>query len=67
MLDDLLTIREASERYKLSGSYLRRLIKDKRIRGRKLGTTWALDPASIEEFLKYPRPKTGRPIDKTIK
>lgn len=68
MLDDLITIEEASKIYNLSGSYLRRLIRQERIRGRKLGTTWVLDPASIDSFLKTPRPKTGRPpIDKTSK
>ena len=64
MLDDLITIQEATKHYKLSGSYLRRLISQNRIRGRKLGTTWILDPASIEAFLKTER-KRGRPfIDK---
>lgn len=64
MLDDLITIQEAIKRYKLSDSYLRRLLRQGKIRGRKLGTTWILDPASIEVFLSTPR-KRGRPyIDK---
>ncbi|MFC1848364.1 helix-turn-helix domain-containing protein [Chloroflexota bacterium] len=64
MLDDLITIQEASERYKLSISYIRRLIGQGRLRGRKMGRTWILDPASIDDFLAIPRPKTGRPVDK---
>ena len=68
MLDDLMTIQEATKRYGFSGGYFRQLIAQGKIRGRKLGTTWVIDPASIDEFLENPRPKTGRPpLDKGIK
>lgn len=65
MLDDLITVKEAIRRYKLSGTYFRRLLREGKIRGKKLGITWVIDPASIDSFLDKPRLKTGRPpIDK---
>jgi excisionase family DNA binding protein len=64
MLDDLITVKEATARYKLSGGFIRRLVRQGRVRGRKLGTSWVLDPISLDKYIKSSR-KKGRPaIDK---
>lgn len=64
MLEDLITVQEATARYGLSGGFIRRLIRNGRIRGRKMGASWVIDPASLERYVKGER-KKGRPhLDK---
>lgn len=51
-----LTVKQAKERYKLSASYLNRLLNQKRLRGHKeqtsLGTEyWLIDEDSLKEYL----------------
>ena len=64
MLDDLITVKEAIAEYGLSGAYLRRLLAQGVIRGRKLGASWVIVPASLERFLKTERKRGRPPIDK---
>ena len=60
MLKNLITVQEATARYGLSGVYIRLLAREGRIRGRKMGTTWVIDPSSLEQYMKSAR-KRGRP------
>lgn len=64
MLQDLLTVAEATKKYGLSGSFLRRLLRQRRIEGRRMGNSWVIVSSSLETYLKSER-KKGRPhLDK---
>ena len=64
MLENLITVDEAVKRSGLSGVYIRRLARQGRIKGRLMGTTWIIDPESLDAFLESER-KPGRPpLDK---
>ncbi len=54
-LSQIITIKEASQRYKLSDGYLRHLMIRKEIRGRKAGGTWLIDLPSLQEFVSKER------------
>jgi len=61
MLKDLLTVTEATERFGLSGGFLRRLLRQRRIEGRMMGNSWVIVSSSLEAHLKSER-KKGRPL-----
>lgn len=58
MLEDYISVKEASERYGLSGGQLRRLLAEGKIKGIKIGSYWAVIPSSVEEY-KATNPKPG--------
>ena len=64
-LSQITTTMEASRKYGLSDSYLRRLIAQGKVRGRKTVRTWLVDVPSLLQFLKTerkpgPKPKRSR-------
>ncbi len=59
-LSQVLTIAEASHRFKLSDGYLRYLLARKLVRGRKASGTWLVDPASITQFVHRYRSQSKR-------
>ncbi len=64
-LSQITTTMEAGKKYGLSDSYLRRLIAQGKVRGRKTIRTWLVDIPSLQEFLKTerrpgPKPKRRR-------
>jgi excisionase family DNA binding protein len=56
-----ITTKEASEKYGLSPSYFRYLVKKDLVRGRKSGGTWLLDEASLKRYLARPRKPGPKP------
>jgi hypothetical protein len=64
-LSQITTTMEASKKYSLSDSYLRRLIAQGKVRGQKTIRTWLVDVPSLLKFLKTerrpgPKPKGSR-------
>ena len=64
MLEDLITVSEAAKRSGINGSFIRRLLANGRLRGRKIGNSWAIEPTSLEEYLKTDRKPGRKPLDK---
>jgi excisionase family DNA binding protein len=64
MLQDLLTVAEATKKYGLSGGFLRRLLRQRRIEGRRMGNSWVIVSSSLDAYLKSERKKGRPPIDK---
>ncbi len=63
--NDYISVKEASERYGVSESYLTRLLREGRLKGRKLGVRiWMVDASEAEVSLKEPRKRGRKPIDK---
>jgi len=60
MLKNLIGIHEASRKSGFSEIYLRKLCQGGKIKARKFGVTWVIDPASLEQYVKSER-KRGRP------
>ena len=56
---ELITLAEASRRYKLSRETLRLLARTGRLRARKMGRDWFTTPADMEAYLAS-RAKRGR-------
>ncbi len=53
MVAEELTVREASQYADLSISYIIRLMKDGKIKGRKMGkAAWLVDKDSLDDWLK---------------
>ena len=57
--DELISLSQAAELSGLSISYLRRLVSDEEIWGRKIGRNWVTTEKAIREFLAQER-KLGR-------
>lgn len=59
----LISVTRASEISGLTPGYLRRLLRQKRIDGKKIGRDWFTTEETIREYLKQERrrgrPKTG--------
>lgn len=53
-----LTINQAAERYNLSASHLRRLVRTNRVGGKRFGRDWVTTPSAVEAYLATER-KTG--------
>ena len=64
MLENLITVVEATARYGLSGSYIRRLAREGRIEGRRMGNSWVIVPETLENYLETERRKKRPPIDR---
>ena len=52
MGEEHITVSEAAERYGISESHLRYLLRKKKIRGRKSGGTWILAASSVAQHKK---------------
>ena len=64
MLDGYIGTREASEITGLTSGYLRRLLAQGKIKGKRIGHDWIIDRKSVIKFSKTDR-KIGRPpLDK---
>ena len=64
MADDWISISNAAERSGYTADYLRTLIRQKQIKGRKIITVWLVSHKSLDEFLKHRDERTdkrGRP------
>jgi hypothetical protein len=64
MVDDWISISEAVERSGYTADYLRTLIRQKQIKGRKVITVWLVNRTSLDEFSKQRDARTdkrGRP------
>jgi hypothetical protein len=59
MMQDYISVKEAKERYGLSGQRIRQLLSNGTVKGRKFGITWAVDVKSLEDYLGTVR-KPGR-------
>lgn len=65
MAEDYISVKEASEKYGLSESYITRLLREGRVKGQKLGLrVWMVNPSKVEAYLKEPRKRGRKPIDK---
>ena len=56
--DQLISLREASEIYGLSTSYLRELAIKGRLEAQKVGNMWVTTPAAVETYIRT-RDKRG--------
>ena len=61
---DMLTTQEAAERLGVTQSWIRRLIRDRRLAAIKHGRDYLIEIGDFEAFTKLPREKTGRPAKK---
>ena len=59
MIDGYLTTKQASEKFGLSSSQIRRLLEQQTIRGVKLGHDWLVETADMQRYMAN-RPKRGR-------
>jgi len=65
-LDELISLREASELSGLSAGHLRLLVRRGKLWGVKLGRNWVTTTQAIEEYLaqdRRPGPKPKKPRD----
>lgn len=58
---DLITVTEASIKYKLSTGFLRRLLRRGTLQGRKSGNVWLLSVSSLMRYLSTPRQPGPKP------
>jgi len=63
-LNDILSLTEAAEVAGLSAGRLRQLIDEGRLRGKKIGNSWAILARDLDTFLGRER-GTGRPDERT--
>lgn len=58
-MDEWLTVKQASDQYKLSVSYLNRLLNKGRLKGRKEtnpnGTYWMIEKRSLDAYMASDR------------
>jgi excisionase family DNA binding protein len=60
----VLGVRDAAAEAGVSAEYVRRLIRQGRIRAVRVGNSWAIEAANWEAFKRQPR-RPGRPAKKT--
>lgn len=60
---ELLSLRQAAERYHIPIPTLRAAVQRGAISGRKIGNQWVVEPRSVEDFRNNP-PRPGRPSKK---
>ena len=58
MPQDYMSVKEASERYGLSDSQIRRLLIAGIVSGRKIARDWLVVPSSMQAYMEN-RPKPG--------
>ena len=57
---ELLSLSEAAERYRIPVTTLRHAVQRGDIVGRKIGSQWVVEIRSVESFIAH-RPQRGRP------
>ena len=57
----LISVTEAGERYKLSTTRIRQLLRARTVSGTKFGPTWAVDEVSLRDYLATPRKRGRKP------
>jgi excisionase family DNA binding protein len=62
----VLGVRDAAAEAGVSAEYVRRLIRQGRIRAVRVGNSWAIEAADWEAFKRQPR-RPGRPAKKSTK
>ena len=60
MSDDWITTSEAAEISSYHPEYVRRLLKEERVKGRKFGTVWQISRASLSDYLLVMKKKGER-------
>jgi hypothetical protein len=60
-LDDIISLREASDLSGLSPSHLRLLVSDGEIWGKKLGRNWFTTAQAVNDYLKLVRKPGPKP------
>lgn len=60
----LLSLREAAERYKVPVPTLRSAVQHGHLPSNKIGTQWVVVPQNVEAYLAN-RPRRGRPKKRT--
>ena len=60
----LISLAEASEISGLTAGYLRRLLREKRLRGVKVGRNWLTTAEAIQEYLAQERRPGPKPRQK---
>jgi len=50
-MDNEIDTKQAAEKYKVSETYIRRMIREGRIKGRKLRRDWLVDADSLVKFM----------------
>ncbi len=63
-MEDLISVTEAASRSGLSRVYIRKLVREGRVEGRRIGHIWVVVADSLNDFLKSERKIGRRPIDK---
>lgn len=61
IFDRILSLSEAAERSGLSESWLRRLMSEGRLEGKKIGKTWLVLAEDVDALAEQERPR-GRPL-----
>lgn len=60
---DYIDTKEAAKRWSVSESYVRKLIKQQRVRAKKVRRDWLVDAASLEQYMQSPRKPGPKPLD----
>lgn len=60
LTSELISVTRAAELSGLTPGYIRRLLRDKRIEGKRLGRDWFTTEEALREYLKEER-RPGRP------
>lgn len=60
MEEDWITIRDASKASGFHSESIRKLLRDKRVEGRKFATVWQISRSSLEEYLKMQAKTRGK-------
>lgn len=63
-IEDLISLSEAADRFSLSHSHLRLLVRKKEIWGIKMGRNWLTTAEAVEKYLKKDRKPGPKPKDK---
>ncbi len=61
LVSTLISVSEASKLSGLTTSYIRRLLRDDRIEGVKIGQNWLTTEEAIREYLKQERRRGPKP------
>lgn len=61
---DYLNTKEAAEKWKVSEVYIRRLVREGRVRGRKVRRDWIIEAESLKQYMLGNRKRGPKPLDK---
>jgi len=60
---DWISVPEAEQRTGLTGGFIRRLARDKRINAKRVAAIWLIDPSSLDQYMRSPRKPGPKPLD----